>query len=139
MRRQTADIGHRVDLDTQQTECGTVGGDHLERNAAKAQKADRIRRIDEAIDERRLDLVEIGLRRGTGLLPRTVRRLPLRHRALERAVVPGAAMVVMMRMGMSLGMCMTVTMPMTVVVMGMIMRMIVIMAVFASPVHRVPQ
>src|SRR6202158_2436189 len=119
---QAADIGERVDFDAQQIEFCAVGGGHLERDAAEAEKAHRIWRVDEAVDERRLDLVEIGLRRCRGLLPWAVRRLPLCHRTLGRMVVSGAAMVVMMVMSVIVA-----------------VTMVVIVAVLASPVHLGPQ
>src|SRR3981189_1104210 len=129
VRRQAADIGERVDFDPQQIEFGAVAGDHFERYAAEAQKAHRIGRVDEAVDERRLDLVEIWLPRRRGLLPGVVRRLPLCHRTMWRAIVSGAAVVVMM----------VVT---VIVAVTMIVVMVVIMvgvAVLASPVHGGPQ
>ena len=116
VRRQAADVGERVDFHAQQIEFCAVGGGHLERDAAEAQKTYRIGRVDKAVDERRLDLVEIRLLRCRGLVPRGVRRLPLRHRTFGRAVMSGAAVVVMV--GVAL-----------IVVMAMIM------AVIASPVH----
>src|SRR4029077_4675594 len=63
VRRQATDISERVDFDAQQAELRAVGADHLERDPAEAQKAHRIARVDKAVDERRLDLVEIGLQR----------------------------------------------------------------------------
>jgi hypothetical protein len=53
-----------------------VGGDHFERDAAEAQKAHRIGRVNKTVDECRLDLIEIGLRRRRRLLPGAMRRLP---------------------------------------------------------------
>src|SRR6266700_2288623 len=126
MRRQAADIGERVDFDTQQMESCAVGGDHFERDAAKAQKAHRIGRVDEAVDERRLDLVEIGLRRRR-LLPGVMRRLPLRQRTVGRVIVSGAAVAVM-----TVIVIMAVTM---IVIVAMVMRVVVLV----SPVHGGPQ
>lgn len=131
VRRQAADIGERVDFDAQQIEFGAVGGDNLERDAAEAEKAHRIGRVDEAVDERRLDLVEIGLSRCRGLLPGAVRRLPLRHRTMGRAIVPGATVVVMMVVPVIVAVAM-------IVVMVVIVTMVRV-AVLASPVHGGPQ
>jgi hypothetical protein len=131
VRRQAADIGKRIDFDAQQIECGAVGGDHLERDAAEAQKAHRVGRVDEAVDERRLDLVEVGLSRCRRLLPGVVRRLPLRHRTLGRAIVSGAAVVVMV--------VMTVIVAVTVIVVMVVIMAMVRVAVLASLVHGGPQ
>src|SRR5260370_11135798 len=122
VRRQAGAVGERLDLDPQQIELCAVGGDHLERDVAEAQKAHRIGRVDEALDERRLDLVEIGLGGCGELLPRTVWRLPLHHRTLGRAVMSGAAVVVMMVMTVIVAMVMAVR-----------------VAVLASLVHGGPQ
>ena len=102
-----------------------VGGDHFERDAAEAQKAHRIGRANKTVDERRLDLVEIGLRRCRGI-PRLVRRLPLRHRRVGRVIVSGTAVAVMMVVAVAVTM---------IVIVAMIMRV----AVLASPVHGGPQ
>jgi hypothetical protein len=110
-------------------ECCAVGGDHLERDAAEAQKAHRIGRVNKTVDERRLDLVEVGLSRCRRLLPGTVRRLPLRHRTLGRAIVSGTAVVVMM--------VVTVIVAVTMIVV-MVVAMVAV-AVLASPVHGGPQ
>jgi hypothetical protein len=125
VRRQAADIGERIDFDAQQIECGAVGTNHLERDAAEAQKAHRVGRVDEAVDERRLDLVEIGLPRRRRLLPGVVWRLPLRHRTLGRAIVSGTAVVVMM--------VMTVIVAVTMIV--VVIVAMVGVAVLASSVH----
>ena len=124
VRRQAADIGKRVDFDAQQIEFGAVGGDNLERDAAEAQKAHRVGRVDEG----RLDLVEIGLPRCRGLLPGAVRRLPLRHRALGRAIVSGTAVVVMMVVTVIVAVAMIVVMVVIVAMVGV--------AVLASPARR---
>lgn len=133
VRGQAADIGKRVDFDAQQVEFGAVGGDHLERDVAKAQKAHRVGRTQEAVDEGSLDLVEIRLDRCRRLLRGAMRRLPLRHWTLGRAVVSGAATVMgmSMRLGMRVRMRMGVTM--TVI---MVMVVIIAVAVLVSPVHR---
>jgi hypothetical protein len=97
---------------------------------AEAEKAHRIGRVDETVDERRLDFVEIGLRRCRGLFPGAVRRLPLCHRTLGVAIVSGAAMVVMMVMAVIVGVTMIVV---------VVMMVTVAVAVLASPVHDRPQ
>ncbi len=94
----------------------------------KLQKAHRIGRVNKTVDERRLDLVEIRLRRYRGLFPRLVRRLPLRHRTVGRVIVSGAAVAVMMVMAVAM-------IVIVIVIVAVIMRV----AVLASPVHAGPQ
>jgi hypothetical protein len=88
MRGQAADIGQCVDLDPQQFQVCAVGCD-LERDSRQAQEAGGVRRLKKAIDKRRLDLVEVGLRRGRVLLRavRLMRRLPLNRRAMGMMMV----------------------------------------------------
>src|SRR5581483_11892882 len=125
MRSEAADVGQRVDLDPQQFQVCAAGSE-LERDSRQAQEAGGIGRLKEAIDKRRLNLVEVGLRRNRVLLcaVRLVWCLPLNGRAVGMMVVVAGAM------GRMLGM----------VVMVMMMVMIVIMPVVAvMAMHGGPQ
>src|SRR5579863_5583769 len=93
MRGQAADIGQRVDLDPQQFQVCAAGRD-LERDSRQAQEAGGVRRLKKAVDKRRLDLVEVGLRRNRVLVRavRLVRCLPLHGRAMGMMMVVAGAM-----------------------------------------------
>src|SRR5579872_2707030 len=109
MRGQAADIGQCVDLDPQQFQVYAAGRD-LERDSRQAQEARGIGRLKKAVDKRRLDLVEVGLRRNRVLLRavRLVRCLPLHGRAMGMMmVVAGAVRRMVMVMVVMMGMVMT--------------------------------
>src|SRR5579863_739060 len=117
MRGQAADIGQCVNLYPQQFQV-SVAGRNLERDSCQAQEAGGIRRLKKAIDKRRLNLVEVGLRRNRVLLRavRLVRCLPLHGRALGMVVVVAGAMRRMVRVVvMVMVMVMSVIMPVAVV------------------------
>ena len=122
MRGQAADIGERVDLDPQQPHAGIAGGE-LERDARQPQETGRIGRRNEAIDEGRLDLVEIGLRRDRlGAATRLMWRLPLDRCALGVRMIMSGTMrrmdvimiIVCMVMIVSMAVIVSVTVVMSV-------------------------
>src|ERR1700693_2848221 len=93
MRGQAADIGECVDLDPQQFQVCGLSCD-LEWDSRQAQEACGVGCLKKAIDKRRLNLVEVGLRRNRVLLRavRLVRCLPLHGRAMGMIMVVAGAM-----------------------------------------------
>jgi hypothetical protein len=120
MRGQAADIGQCINLDPQQFQVCLAGRD-LERDSRQAQEAGGIRCLKKAIDERCLNLVEVGLRCNRVLLRavRLMRRLPLHGRAMGMMmVVAGAVRRMVMIMTMMMVVVMSVIMPVVMAMHG---------------------